>query len=155
MCHPCRAIPSRAKDGCYALHRAGVFRFCERIYLPRLALDGTDRDYVTTTRRHSRDETGVRNDAFRLYGRCFVRGGIISERTNSCSINLARTKLLDLSISCSSILNQVLTVFGERKRNMICFSWYSQHLFIFDRLLAYDEDSTSNNPRFVETQCLE
>lgn len=53
-----------------APRRAGVFRFCERIYLLRPALDGTDRDYVTTTRRrhyvHSRDETGVRNGAFLL-----------------------------------------------------------------------------------------
>lgn len=32
-----------------APRRAGVFRFCARIYRPRLALDGTDRDYVTTT----------------------------------------------------------------------------------------------------------
>lgn len=97
----------------YALRRAGVFRFCEWIYLPRLALDGTDRDYVTTTRRrhyvHSRDETGVRSGAFLLGALVrplrFARG-IISGCINSWSINPVQMDALDLltsAINCSSI----------------------------------------------------
>lgn len=65
-CHPCR-------DSVLARAAAGALRFCERIYRPRLALDGTDRDYVTTTARrchyvHPHDETGVRNGGVFLPG---------------------------------------------------------------------------------------